>query len=145
MHLLKKNKRNALKRRRGLSFIEVISSMLIIALLTGMVLGIVSVMSQSTKEALEYTELKIYEMKRLEEIRNDLEMSMEYLANPIDTVDYSEIDAETGIVANIEIESVGTPFNKELYLVKMTVHKSNSQRVIKSQTLLRGGCTAHEP
>ena len=132
------------RRRRGLSFVETVISIVILTMIIGMTLGIMSVLTRMTQKTKDFSELRVYEITKLAKIRDDLEMSMNFKASPIDMVDYSEVDTTAKIKADIEIYSVGEVFGEDLYIVKMNVMKTDSGSTVTSHTLLRGGCVAND-
>lgn len=131
-------------RRRGMSLVEVVVSVLVLTLLVGITIGIMSILTNLTRQTKDYTDLRIYQISRLAKIRDDLELSLEYKQNPITMIDYSERDENMKISATVDVIDTGATFGEELYLINMTLVKTDSGTTLNSQTLLRGGCVPHD-
>jgi hypothetical protein len=146
-----------------MSFIEIISALVIVGLLCGIVVSSVGVLSKYTKMIVAYSSLKVYAVNKIEEIRTDLD---DYEAGldgtqPIDSIDYNDdgrgnsgTTERTGIEAKFTITSIGHTdgagfydsllvYGKELYLVEYSIKDISTKEYIRGQTLLRGGCTAN--
>ena len=133
------------KGRRGLSFIETVSSLVVIGLLGGAILATVSVLTQNTRETTMYTNMKVEIVNLIETIQSDLETGYEGGVDPIDSIDYNDNTGERiGFVTSVVVEDVGDVFGKPLYRVDITMKPKDNSAQIKTTTFLRGGCTSYD-
>ena len=129
------------KRRRGLSFVEIVSSLVVIALMGGAVIATVAVLTQNSRETAMYTKMKV-EMVNLIET---MERGYDGGADPIDSIDYNDNTGErTGFVTNVSVVDIGDVFGKSLYRVEITMTPTDNSTQIKTTTFLREGCTAYD-
>ena len=82
------------KRRRGLSFVEIVSSLVVIALMGGAVIATVAVLTQNSRETAMYTKMKVEMVNLIETIQSDLERGYDGGADPIDSIDYNDNTGE---------------------------------------------------
>ena len=122
--------------------IETVAAVIVLTLIIGMSIGIMSILTNMTRKTKDFTELRVYQISKIAEIRDDLEESMVFEHEPITDVDYSETDYNLKIRADIDIYNVGTAFGKDLYMVSMSLKKTDSGASVTTQTILRGGCVA---
>lgn len=133
------------KGRRGLSFIETVSSLVVIGLLGGAILATVSVLTQNTRETTMYTNMKVEIVNLIETIQSDLETGYEGGVDPIDSIDYNDNTGERiGFVTSVVVEDVGDVFGKPLYRVDITMKPKDNSAQIKTTTFLREGCTSYD-
>lgn len=133
------------KGRRGLSFIETVSSLVVIGLLGGAILATVAVLTQNTRETTMYTNMKVEIVNLIETIQSDLETGYEGGVDPIDSIDYNDNTGERiGFVTSVVVEDVGDVFGKPLYRVDITMKTKDNSAQIKTTTFLREGCTSYD-
>lgn len=133
------------KGRRGLSFIETVSSLVVIGLLGGAILATVAVLTQNTRETTMYTNMKVEIVNLIETIQSDLETGYEGGVDPIDSIDYNDNTGERiGFVTSVVVEDVGDVFEKPLYRVDITMKPKDNSAQIKTTTFLREGCTSYD-
>lgn len=133
------------KGRRGLSFIETVSSLVVIGLLGGAILATVAVLTQNTRETTMYTNMKVEIVNLIETIQSDLETGYEGGVDPIDSIDYNDNTGERiGFVTSVVVEDVGDVFGKPLYRVDITMKPKDNSAQIKTTTFLREGCTSYD-
>lgn len=133
------------KGRRGLSFIETVSSLVVIGLLGGAILATVAVLTQNTRETTMYTNMKVEIVNLIETIQSDLETGYEGGVDPIDSIDYNDNTGERiGFVTSVVVEDVGDVFGKPLYRVDITMKPKDNSAQIKITTFLREGCTSYD-
>lgn len=133
------------KGRRGLSFIETVSSLVVIGLLGGAILATVTVLTQNTRETTMYTNMKVEIVNLIETIQSDLETGYEGGVDPIDSIDYNDNTGERiGFVTSVVVEDVGDVFGKPLYRVDITMKPKDNSAQIKTTTFLREGCTSYD-
>ena len=133
------------KGRRGLSFIETVSSLVVIGLLGGTILATVAVLTQNTRETTMYTNMKVEIVNLIETIQSDLETGYEGGVDPIDSIDYNDNTGERiGFVTSVVVEDVGDVFGKPLYRVDITMKPKDNSAQIKTTTFLREGCTSYD-
>lgn len=133
------------KGRRGLSFIETVSSLVVIALLGGAILATVAVLTQNTRETTMYTNMKVEIVNLIETIQSDLETGYEGGVDSIDSIDYNDNTGERiGFVTSVVVEDVGDVFGKPLYRVDITMKPKDNSAQIKTTTFLREGCTSYD-
>ena len=77
-------------RRRGLSFIEVVTSIVLIGIISTALLASVSIITRTLKLTTDYTALKIYATNKFETIQTDLEIGEEGGKDPIDAINYND-------------------------------------------------------
>lgn len=143
MRLFSQTKVN--KGRRGLSFIETVSSLVVIGLLGGAILATVAVLTQNTRETTMYTNMKVEIVNLIETIQSDLETGYEGGVDPIDSIDYNDNTGERiGFVTSVVVEDVGDVFGKPLYRVDITMKTKDNSAQIKTTTFLREGCTSYD-
>lgn len=136
---------NKCKRRRGLSFVEIVSSLVVIALMGGAVIATVAVLTQNSRETAMYTKMKVEMVNLIETIQSDLERGYDGGADPIDSIDYNDTTGErTGFVTNVSVVDIGDVFGKSLYRVEITMTPTDNSTQIKTTTFLREGCTAYD-
>lgn len=145
MRLLNLETDRSVKRRRGLSFIEIIVSLVIIGLLGSAVFASAAILNKNTKETMAYTEMRIQVINTIETIQADLEAGSEGGAEPIDAKDYSDhTGAQTGYITSVVVTDVGEVFGKSLYRVDIKVCPTDYSTQIATTTLMREGCTAYD-
>jgi hypothetical protein len=133
---------NKCKRRRGLSFVEIVSSLVVIALMGGAVIATVAVLTQNSRETAMYTKMKVEMVNLIETIQSDLERGYDGGADPID---YNDNTGErTGFVTNVSVVDISDVFGKSLYRVEITMTPTDNSTQIKTTTFLREGCTAYD-
>lgn len=133
------------KGRRGLSFIETVSSLVVIGLLGGAILATVAVLTQNTRETTMYTNMKVEIVNLIETIQSDLETGYEGGVDHIDSIDYNDNTGERiGFVTSVVVEDVGDVFGKPLYRVDITMKPKDNSAQIKTTTFLREGCTSYD-
>lgn len=133
------------KGRRGLSFIETVSSLVVIGLLGGAILATVAVLTQNTRETTMYTNMKVEIVNLIETIQSDLETGYEGGVDPIDSIDYNDNTGERiGFVTSVVVEDVGDVFGKPLYRVDITMKPKDNSAQIKTTTFLREECTSYD-
>lgn len=139
---------NKCKRRRGLSFVEIVSSLVVIALMGGAVIATVAVLTQNSRETAMYTKMKVEMVNLIETIQSDLERGYDGGADPIDpidSIDYNDNTGErTGFVTNVSVVDIGDVFGKSLYRVEIMMTPTDNSTQIKTTTFLREGCTAYD-
>lgn len=129
-----------LKRRRGMSFIEVICSLVIIGMLSTAVMASVSILSKATASTVHYTALRMDAVHRIDTIQGDLEDGLE-----IDSLSYNDYDERSPITADVQVVVIGEAFGESLYLVEQRLTHRDGGESITTQAFLRKGCTAHAP
>lgn len=137
MRLLKKS---CLKRRRGMSFIEVVASLVIIAMLGVAVIGMAAILKKNTADTMAYTQMKVTVVDILDAIQADIEAGFE-----VDSLSYMDkIDRETYALLNsrVVVTSVGDAFGKPLYHVAIELTRKVGHQHIKTEAFMRPGCTA---
>ena len=126
------------RRRKGMSFIEVIASLLIISMMCGTVIAMGSVLKSNARETSGYMRLRTYATTTINTIQTDLESNLE-----IDSLSYSDYTGTNGVLSDITVDQVGEPFGKPLYRVSLDLRDMKSGVHSKTTALLRAGCTAH--
>lgn len=139
-------------RRRGLSFIEVITSIVIIGIVSTALLATVSIITRTVSLTTDYMALKIYAANKFETIQTDLEIGEDGGKSPIDAINYNDdgqsptINGEpSGIIANVVVTEIQDVFGESLYFVELDMRDIDSGVAAKTSSLLRKGCTAHAP
>lgn len=134
-------KTTALKRRRGMSFIEVVTSLVIISMLGVAVIGMAAILKKNTADTSAYTQMKVEAVDILDAIQADIEAGFE-----VDSLSYiDKIDQETYSLLNsgVVVTSVGEAFGKPLYYVTIELTRKTGHQHIKTEAFMRPGCTAH--
>lgn len=145
MRLFNLDTNRSVKRRRGLSFIEIIVSLVIIGLLGSAVFASAAILNKNTKETMAYTEMRIQVINTIETIQADLEAGYEGGAEPIDAKDYSDhTGAQTGYITSVVVTDVGEVFGKSLYRVDIKVCPTDYSTQLSATTFMREGCTAFD-
>lgn len=135
------NKCTRHKRRRGMSFIEVVTSLVIISMLGVAVIGMAAILKNNTADTMAYTQMKVAAVDILDTIQTDIEAGFE-----VDSLSYmDEIDTETYALLNsrVVVTNVGEAFGKPLYFVTIELTNKAGHQHIKTEAFMRPGCTAH--
>lgn len=127
-----------MKRCRGMSFIEVISCMVIVAFLCSTVAYVGSLSTSIAKEIEGYSTLRIYATDVLEHIQDDLEEGVQ-----IDAYSYSEHSESSSVYSEVSITDVGESYGKSVYLVNMHLTIRGTNISAKVNAILREGCTLY--
>lgn len=131
-------------KRRGLSFVEVLSSLIIVSMLTVIVLASFSIITSNTKDSLAYSRLKFCGTNLIETMQRDVELSAKGEGSPIDTIDYSDYSGEDGVIIEVSPPKiVGCVSGKDLYFVEIKLTDVATHNIVRSSFLLREGCVAH--
>lgn len=131
----------AKQRRRGMTFIEVISALIVVTLMCSMVIGTGSVFMKQTREMASYSKLQLYTITKLEKITTDLNNGL-----VIDGLDYNDNGDTSGVVADVFVTDVsdnGMSFGKPLYLVELKIKVVDTDTSVTNYSLVREGCSAH--
>lgn len=132
---------NPRKHRRGVSFIEVVACLAIVALMCTMVLSMTSVIAASNKETENYNKLRNYAVNMFEKLHMDLENG-----ELIDSNNYDDDGSTSGIKANVYVFNLGrddSAFGKAFYYVEIKLVMRKTQEMITSKGFLREGCVAY--
>lgn len=132
---------NLRKHRRGVSFIEVVACLAIVALMCTMVLSMTSVIAASNKETENYNKLRNYAVNMFEKLHMDLENG-----ELIDSNNYDDDGSTSGIKANVYVFNLGrddSAFGKSFYYVEIKLVMRKTQEMITSKGFLREGCVAY--
>ena len=125
--------------RRGVSFIEVISSIIIVAIISGAIIKAGMLMINTAKDATGYTKLRIFATNTIERIQDDLENG-----EAINTPDYySENSPSSDINAKVIVSSVGDVFGRETYLVEMEMRIKGTTISANPKAVIREGCSLY--
>lgn len=135
-----KNGQRVIIRRRGMSFIEVISCVIVVALLCSIIIGSASVLRNYMKDTVDYTTMKLYAVDKIESIQADLERGVE-----IDVQNYNDNGEESGVHADVYIRDIGEVFDKPLYHVEIRMTHTTSLLVASTEAILRQGGMSYEP
>ena len=84
------NRKKNVKRRRGMTFIEVISSMIITSMLIGAIVGAGALLLDATRQSVNMRRLQVFVVNQIERIQGDLEEGL-----LIDAMDYSDPDRKS--------------------------------------------------
>ena len=134
------NRKKNVKRRRGMTFIEVISSMIITSMLIGAIVGAGALLLDATRQSVNMRRLQVFVVNQIERIQGDLEEGL-----LIEALDYSDPGINSGIWSDIVITDVGDVFGKSLYLVELSLRVRDTKDMLISHVVLREGCTAYAP
>lgn len=126
-------------RRKGMSFIEIISSLVIIAMISGAVISSGSLVVQSSKEIAQYSRLRVYATNKIEQIENDLESGED-----ITSIDYNESGITNGIYADVDIDDIGDAFGDNIYMVSMRLAIRGTNITTRPKAILRAGCSIYD-
>lgn len=129
------------QRRRGMTFIEVISSLIVVTLMCTMVIGTGSVFLKLTREMAGYSKLQLYTITKLENITDDLNNGF-----VIDGIDYNDNGGTSGVIAEVYVTDVSDDeksFGKPLYLVELKMTAVDADVSVTNCSLVREGCSAH--
>lgn len=126
------------RKRRGMTLVEAITSIVLLILVTAIFMGLINVVRSNMRSTAVCIELKIYAMEKINQIQLDLENGLE-----IDEVNYSDSGEETGIFANVYITEVGEIYDKPLFRVEISASHVRTGETVKTQTILRKGCIAN--
>ena len=137
MRLFKQPQRRG-KSRKGVSFIELVSSIVVITMICASVIYAGDIVVKSSKDITYYTRLRAYATNKIEEIENDLESGTD-----ITSKDYSENGITSGVHATVEVSDVGFAFGDSVYVVKMRLILRGTDIVIQPKAILRGGCSLY--
>lgn len=140
MRLTKRMVRIRLGRHRGMTFVEVIASLLIVAMLSSATIAAGGLFLKSTQQITSYAKVKIYAVNMLERIQTDLEDG-----EVIDALDYNDTGLNSGVRADVFITDLGDVFGKSLYSVELRLRARGQDDTVLSQAVLREGSTAHAP
>ena len=124
------------KRRRGMSFVEVVASLFVITMICSIVLGMSIIIKHSMASTVGYIDLKMYATDTIEKIRSDLENGIE-----IDTVDYNDYSSSSTVTADVQIDYIEDVYGKPLYKVELQLVDKKSRERTTIKTLLRPGCS----
>lgn len=127
-------------RRRGLSFIEVITSLVMIAMMITIVVAMVGVMRGNMQTTMAYTDMKMYGVNTLETLQMDLEQGVQ-----IDAENYNDDGADSGIRADVYVTDIGMVHGKPMYRVDIEMYHREAGVLAKTEAVLREGCIAYAP
>jgi len=128
------------RRRRGMSFIEVICSVVVGALTCVMMIAVTNASSQMLRSARVYTQMKVYTASKIEQIQVDLEAG-----HVIDAENYNDTGEGSGIRANVFVEDAGVVYGDSVYYVYVEITELEHGKTTSTEALLRKGCTSHAP
>ena len=141
------NKYNAAnRRRRGLSFVEVIISLVVVALVTMTVIAFSSIIKTNTMYMRSYTVLNAYAIDKLDRIQNDLEHGVEIEAeNYNDNGEPSASVNTEPIQCNTIITNIGPAFGEPFYKVELFLFHQEHGTVVHTIAFIRKGCITYAP
>ena len=119
-----------------MSFIEVVSSMLITALVAGVILGMTVILTNGVKATHSYMQLKAYTMETFDKIQTDLNDGVD-----ITSINYSDPTGTKGIRSTIQVDEAGLVFGKALYYVSINAQVKGTEFITTTQSVLRAGCS----
>lgn len=133
-------KQMRLKRRRGMSFIEVLTSLVVTVLMVSMLLSTISILRKTNEKSKVYSHLNMYVVNKLDEIHVDCDAGV-----VIDAENYNDDGTTSGVWADVIITDVADGFGKPLYLVEIKAQKLDRTENITAQAFVREGCVAYAP
>lgn len=121
------------RKRKGLSLMEVVIALAIIAFAAGVILMTTAAMSKAVERTNHYLQLNAYIANVLDIIKTDIKDGVD-----IESLDsYDDAGNESGIIANVNITRVGNIFGKPTYLVVVRARFSRTTNIVLSRTILR--------
>lgn len=129
------------RTHRGISFVEVVSCLLIVALMCTMMLSMTSAIAASNKETANYNLLRNYAVSVFEKLHTDLENG-----ELIDSINYDDDGHDSNIKATVYVYDLGknnSAFGKSFYYVELKLVMQKSHEMLTSKCFLREGCVAY--
>ena len=124
--------------RRGTSFVETVISLVLLAMVATIVLGLGAAARGNMRRTIAYSELKLYALSKIEELQIALETGYE-----IDAEIYSDTGEESGIQSNVYVENLGLIHGEYLFKVNVEMFHTESKTILNTMTVLRKGCIAN--
>ena len=136
----KSDKKQSIHRRRGMTLIEAVFSLLFVTLVSVTIVASMQIAANQLESTRNYTTLRTYAVNKIETLHMALEEGHE-----IDEENYNDNGEESGVHANVDVTELNKAFDDEsLYLVKIKLSIIRGKEGITTVALLRKGCMAYD-
>ena len=122
------------RRRKGMTLVELIFTLIIVAIVTSAIALTGIYTQKSTKETKQYAQMRLHASNIIEQMQDDLESGRE-----INVADYNDSGVTSGIHANVVVKDVGMAFDKDVYMVTIRLTARGTGAALQTQAILRKG------
>ena len=127
------------KRRRGMTFVEVVSALFMIGVASVGILSVAYMARSTARNTEQYTKLRIYATDTIEKLQTNMDAGID-----IEGEDYDDNGTTTGVHAEVEVTRLGEEiYGKKTYFVSLRLISRGANCSVTTNAILREGCTAY--
>ena len=124
------------KSHRGMTFIELIASLVVVAISCTSILTAATYLVKSYTETMRYTAINNSTINAINLIKNDLENDVD-----ISSQDYNSMMTTKNINISVQVRPLGVAFDSNTYLVKIRAKSADNAVTGNTSVILRKGVT----